>query len=166
MEPEYRSIRRRERAKPQEWSAEVLAKGEYGFLATVGEDGLPHVIPISYAVMDNHIYFHCAHIGRKIDNIAHRNQVSFAVVGETQPVYDGGGFSTNYESVNVQGRAEVITDAAEKEKALLALVDKYLPEYRHEAPASIEKNWKRTAVYRISMDCVTGKQRTPTAKRD
>lgn len=166
MEAEYRSIRRRERARPLEWSIEILEKGEYGFLATVGADGLPHVIPISYAIMDQHIYFHCAHIGRKIDNISHQNRVSFVVVGTTQPVYEDGNFSTNYESVNVQGRAEPVTDAAEKTDALQALADKYLPAHRHEAPASIEKNWKRTAVYRISMDHVTGKQRSPAAKRD
>lgn len=60
--------------------AGVAGAGEYGVLAIVSADGAPYAVPLSYCVIDNGIYFHCAPEGHKLENIAADSRASFCVV--------------------------------------------------------------------------------------
>lgn len=151
-----RTMRRKDRQISEEESLDVLRRAEYGVLCTTDGTGLAYGVPLSYALREGTIYFHCARLGRKIDNIRRNPQVSFVVVGETQPVYDDN-FSTYFESVMVFGAAREVTDDAEKYTALQALAEKYLPEHMDKADHDIKHSWKRTAVYAVSLDHITGK---------
>ncbi|MCC8194850.1 MAG: Rrf2 family transcriptional regulator, partial [Deltaproteobacteria bacterium] len=82
-----RPMRRKDRALPAAAAWELLEKGEYGFLVTVGADGLPYGVPLSYVLLEGGVYFHSARDGRKIDNILFCRDVSLTVVGDTEPVY-------------------------------------------------------------------------------
>lgn len=154
---EARPLRRKDRALPQAETEYLLQQGEWGVLATADGSGLPLATPLSYIWMDGAVYFHCAMAGHKLDNIASRPEVSFCVVGQTQPVYEGKSFSTFYESAIVHGCAVVVQDAAEKQRVLLALCEKYLPDYRDEASASVAKEGPHTAVVRIDVHQLAGK---------
>ncbi len=153
-----RPIRRKDRALTKEESAELISRGEYGVLATVDAGGQPYAVPLSYVVRDERLYFYSAMAGHKIDNISHNPRVSFAVVGETQPVYDRD-FSTYYESVVVFGPLRLVEDEKEKHEALWHLAAKYLPDYLDQAQASIKKSFSRTAVYALEMEVITGKSK-------
>ena len=49
----------------------ILQKGEYGILSTVGQDGKPYAVPLSYAWKDGLIHLHCAaNVGKKLENIS------------------------------------------------------------------------------------------------
>ncbi|MFL0197848.1 pyridoxamine 5'-phosphate oxidase family protein [Clostridium sp. WILCCON 0269] len=65
---------------------EILINGEYGVLATNGEDGYNYATALNYVYINDKIYFHCATEGHKLDNIKVNNKVSFCVVGKTQVV--------------------------------------------------------------------------------
>lgn len=157
-----RAMRRKDRAMPEQAAQALLASGEYGVLATVGEDGLPYGVPLSYVLWQGRIYFHCAQEGRKVDNLAFCPQVSFTVVGQTQPVY-AKNFTTWYESVMAFGTVERVVDEDEKFQALYALAQKYLPDHLDKAEGDIRHSLARTAVYRLTIAQLSGKAKQPRA---
>ena len=156
------TMRRKDRAMTDEAARELLDKGEYGFLATVGADGLPYGVPLSYVLVGDKLYVHSAGEGRKIANLAHCSQVSFTVVGRTQPVY-AKNFTTWYESVMAFGTVDAVTDEDEKFQALYALATKYLPGYLDRAEEDIRHSLARTSVYRMTVESLTGKAKGPRA---
>ena len=96
----FREMRRKDRAMEELQVKKVLEKGEYGILASFGENEFPYAIPYSYAMLDGKIYFHCtAKESHSKDNIFLNPNVCFTVVGETEllPVQ----FATCFESVVV-----------------------------------------------------------------
>ena len=155
-----REMRRKDRAMPEEDIAGLLDRGEYGFMATVGAEGLPYGVPLSYVWLDGRVYIHCAREGRKVDNFRACPAATFTVVGETSPVY-ARNFTTWYECAMVEGTVEEVADPDEKFRVLYALAGKYLPEHLDKAEGDIGKSFKRTAVYRLTPQSVTGKAKRP-----
>lgn len=152
----YQEMRRKDREISHQEALALLEKEEYGFLATVDKNNQPYVVPLSYIVMNNEIFFHCAFSGQKIDNIINQEKVCFSVVGDTQPVYDKN-FTTYFESVIVYGKARMIDDLKIKYDMLSQLAEKYLPEHMDKADTAIEGSMPRTCVVAISIDHITGK---------
>lgn len=151
-----RTIRRSDRKITGREAEEILDSGEYGILSTVGVDGHPYGVPLSYVYRNNAIYFHCATSGHKIDNIQHHGGVSFCVVGRTKVLPDK--FATEYESAIVFGMATEIT-GSERLDALLWLLEKYCPDYQEEGARYIERENDATKVFRISIKHISGKAR-------
>ncbi len=154
----YRPIRRKDRALPPEETLRILEEGSYGVLSTMGEDGRPTGVPLSYVLLDGEIYFHSAMQGEKTDNLAREARVGFCVVGPVQPIF-AGTCTTLYESAVVHGRASLVQDEALKRRVLLALAQKYLPAHMDAALLSVEQGLAHTAVWRITPGQVTGKGR-------
>jgi nitroimidazol reductase NimA-like FMN-containing flavoprotein (pyridoxamine 5'-phosphate oxidase superfamily) len=153
-----REMRRKDRAIGQEECLEILARGAYGILATVGEDGEPYPVPLSYVFIEGKIYFHCATKGRKLDNLHACPRAGFTVVGEVQPLFENN-FSTVYESVIVFGKVAEVSGADEKYTALYALAEKYLPEHIEKADEYIKRSFSNVAVYSIELERMSGKAR-------
>jgi nitroimidazol reductase NimA-like FMN-containing flavoprotein (pyridoxamine 5'-phosphate oxidase superfamily) len=149
-------MRRKDRGTAEPEARELLERGEYGVLATVSADGAPYAVPLSYCVIDNRIYFHCALEGHKLENIAADSRVSFCVVGATEVLPEK--FSTRYESVIVTGPATEVCDA-EKQRGLEGLVAKYSAEFREAGERYIASDSPKTRVFRISIDAISGKAR-------
>ena len=96
-------MRRKDREIFGEEIEDILKKGEYGILSTVGMDGKPYAVPISYAWKDGLIHLHCAaNAGRKLDNISCNSNVCFVVIGDTEVQPEK--FGTLYESVILTGQ--------------------------------------------------------------
>lgn len=149
-------LRRKDRGVTETEARALLERGEYGILSTCDSDGQPYGVPLSYCLLDNAIYYHCALEGRKLENIAGNSRVSFCVVGATELLPDK--FATRYESVIVIGRAMEVFDA-EKQSALEGLVEKYSPDFREEGRRYIETDGKLTRVFKITIDALSGKAR-------
>ncbi len=132
----------------------ILINGEYGILSIVDKDNLPYGIPLNYAVIEDSIFFHCAHEGRKIENLSSRPEVSFCVVGKTKIMPEK--FTTNYESVIVYGRAS-IAYGDEKFQGLTGLLQKYSPDQMDKGKDYMLKSLEKTTVIKISIDHLTGK---------
>lgn len=158
----HKEMRRKDRLLSDEEARAILEKGEYGILATVNAQGEPYGVPISYTVMNDAIYFHCAAQGEKLDNLAHNPAASFTVVGFAEPVGGQPGLSTYYESCIVFGKAREVTDVKEKIDSLKALTLKYLPEFMDVYEVEIKKE-KITRVFAIPLDRVTGKSKKKPA---
>ena len=151
-----RDLRRKDRGMSESEARELLERGEYGVLSTCGSDGQPYGIPLSYCVIDNAIYFHCALEGHKLDILAVNSKVSFCVVGKTEVLPDK--FATRYESVIVTGRTAEVFDE-EKLLGLKGLLPKYSADFIAEGLNYITAKGAQTRVFRVSMDSISGKAR-------
>lgn len=149
-------MRRKKRAISREEAVALLERAEYGTLAMNDESGWPYAVPLSFVWLDGALYFHSAREGRKAAALALDGRACFSVVGRTEPVYDGS-FSTYFESVAVFGRVRLVEDADEKYRALWALALKSLPGDMDKADRDIRRSFERTALYRLSPGCLSGK---------
>lgn len=150
----FKEMRRKDRMIETEECHEILKKAEFGTLATIGEDGYPYSIPLSYCFVDGALYFHCAGTGKKLNDIKFNSKVSFSVVGDTNIIPEK--FTTKFESAIIFGTAE-IASGEDKEKALLGLVEKYSPSFYEAGKQYIAKAADHTNVVKISIDHLTGK---------
>ena len=151
-----RPIRRNDREITTQEAQAILDCAEYGILSTVGEDGQPYGVPMSYAYRNNCIYFHCAVTGQKLDDIKYTPKVSFCVVGNTKVLPDK--FATEYESAVAFGIASEVI-GTERYEALQWLLEKYCPDFIEEGKQYIEQKDKVTKVFKIEINHVSGKAR-------
>jgi uncharacterized protein len=149
-------MRRSDRQLGEAEARGILARGAYGVLSTVGRDGAPYGVPLSYCVLEGAVYLHCAREGRKLDHLAREPRVSFCVVGATRVLPEE--FGTLYESCVVEGAArEAIGD--EKQAALEGLLAKYSPDHVDEGLRYIDALRDETRVFRIDVAALSGKAR-------
>jgi nitroimidazol reductase NimA-like FMN-containing flavoprotein (pyridoxamine 5'-phosphate oxidase superfamily) len=151
-----KELRRKDRQISEDDARSILNYAEYGILSTCSRDLIPYGVPMSYCVIDGHIYFHCAMEGRKIDNIESNQSVSFCVVGNTEVLPSK--FGTKYESAIVSGNAFEVFDN-EKQIALEGLVKKYSPEFIESGAKYIDALTQKTRVFKIEIGHISGKSR-------
>jgi nitroimidazol reductase NimA-like FMN-containing flavoprotein (pyridoxamine 5'-phosphate oxidase superfamily) len=170
----FRKIRRKEKQLTAEECNEILTKAEFGTLATMGADGYPYAVPVNYVFHTGNIYFHCATVGHKLDNISNCSNVSFNVVTDVwvMPLIPDkdvnendlkfNGFDTNFNSVIIFGKAKEVLEE-EKMDGLCALLKKFLDEdeyskYKEAGIKYIESSLKRTKLIKIEIEHMTGKR--------
>jgi nitroimidazol reductase NimA-like FMN-containing flavoprotein (pyridoxamine 5'-phosphate oxidase superfamily) len=151
-----KTMRRIERQMNDIEVFELLKNADYGILSTCGEDNQPYGIPLSYVVIDNNIYIHCAGIGTKLDNISVNDKVSFTIVGKTKVLQEQ--FSTEYESAIVFGRAIMLAED-EKYKPLMEFIRKYSPDFIKEGQEYINRAKEKTTLIKIEIYSFSGKHR-------
>ncbi len=149
-------MRRKDREITKEDAFKILKNAEYGVLSMSTLDNIPYGIPLSFCVIENEIYFHCAVEGQKIDYIANNNSVSFCVVGHTELLPEK--FSAIFESTIVSGTIHE-SFGEEKQKGLEALIKKYSPTFIEKGIKYIEKEIGITKVFKIKIEKITGKAR-------
>ena len=152
----HRPLRRQDRETSADEAEQLLADCTYGVLATVGTDGQPYAIPLSYVFHDHSIYFHCALEGQKLDNIESNPAVSFCVVGATKTLPRE--FATEYESAVAFGVAKEIDDD-EKTEALMKILEKYSPDFMAQGKKYIAGKTTQTKVIKIAIEHLSGKAR-------
>lgn len=157
-------MRRKEREKEKAFAYKVIDKAEYGVLALVDENNSTYAIPLSFARIDDAIYIHSANEGRKLNLIRENSNVSFACVGNTQILSSQ--FSTYYESAILFGKASIVDNNQEKQKALEAIAAKYSPTFTKEALDYIEKHREKTTLIRIDIENISSKANLPKNKSD
>lgn len=138
---------------------EILANAHVGRLGTTGKDGYPMIKPLNFFHTGEHIYFHSATEGEKIEDILRDNRVCFEVDVPLRYVKAKGNPCTafyHYRSVILKGRAEIINDDKEKRMALKALMEKYQPGGGYDDFP--EEKLAITAVIRIDIEAMTGKE--------
>ncbi|MBE6060669.1 MAG: pyridoxamine 5'-phosphate oxidase family protein, partial [Clostridium sulfidigenes] len=139
----FKEMRKKDREVLGEDIEKILTNGEYGVLATVGENGYPYTVPLSYVYQDNSIYFHCAKEGHKLDNIEKNHKVSFCVVTDTEVL--PGKFSTNYKSIIAFGEAKELTGVLKRD-ILFKFIEKYSQSFIEEGKRYIERAQDRAKI--------------------
>ena len=151
-----KSVRRADREISLHEAQELFSRGEYGVLSTVGKDGQPYGVPLSYAYKNNCLYFHCATAGHKLENIESNPKASFCVVGNTRVLPEK--FATEYESAVAFGVVSEV-HGAERHNALVWLLEKYSPGFIEEGKKYIDEKNHATKVVKFVIEHLTGKAR-------
>lgn len=153
----FNAMRRKDRQISESESREILGRGEYGVIGTIGVNGYPCSTPLNYVLDGNNIYVHFFKSGGNIhESIASNDKVSFTYVGKTTVLQDE--FVTNYESVMVFGKAEIAGDE-EKRHALVLMVEKYSPDFKKQGLEHIDEDFNNACVVKIKIEHITGKAR-------
>ena len=106
--------------------AAIMQEVDVCRIALVDGDS-PYIVPVNFAVHENHLYFHSAMEGKKIDILRKNNKVCFeidlntGIIKGKEPCFWG----MKYLSVIGFGQAFFIEKSGEKKKVLDLLMEKY-----------------------------------------
>lgn len=148
-----RKMRRNDRATTVEQAWEILENAEYMTLSMMGAEGVPYGVALSFARVENALYFHCAREGYKVDSLRKAPAVCASAVWQQRTKPED--FSVAYHSAVAFGTATEVTDRAEKERALLAICKKYAPE--NPGAAAYMAQYPQVAVWRVDVSDISGK---------
>jgi len=148
-------MRRKDRERDESFALEVLRDCEYATLATVNASGTPYCVPLSLALIDKTIYFHCATEGKKLENIRNNSDVCVSCVRYTNLLPEQ--FTTEYESAIADGKCCIVSDDEEKLTALRVISEKYAKGSMDQFDAKIAEYIHRTCVCKIEITRITGK---------
>ncbi len=99
--------------------AAFLDEGRRVQVATINPDGTPHLVPLSYVVLDGRLTLWTDHRSRKVMNLRRDPRL-------TCLVEQGSGFP-DFRAVQISGRAELVDDADASLHAGAALFERYGP---------------------------------------
>lgn len=153
----FREMRRKKQVLTAEECRQILQAATSGVLAVDGGDGYPYAVPLSYVLLGDKIYFHCARSGHKLDAIARNEKASFCVIGQDQVAPER--FTTDYRSVIVFGKIRILEDDAEKERAIRELCIRYAPDCTAaDMQKEIGRYWRSLCMLELSIDHMSGKR--------
>ena len=118
--------------------------------------------PLSLASDDDmNWYFHGALEGKKLEAIKAHPEVCLSAVTRCAPTVGpkDGSFTLQYKSAIAFGKAEIVTEDAEKIHGLRLICERFLPQHMDAFDQSIARSLSRTAVVRITLT------EPPTGKR-
>lgn len=148
-------MRRAEHERDRAFAENVIDECRYMTLCVADGDAPPYCVPLSPVRWDNHIYFHCAIEGRKLELMRARPRVSMSFVGNTEvPPRE---FTLYYESVLAEGTASEVMDREEKVEALRRLCEKYCPDDMPYFDKALGAWFARTGIWKVSLDSVSAK---------
>ena len=152
----FHKMRRSVQQLSYEDAEAVLLRGSAGVLALTGDKAFPYAVPISYVYDGEHIYFHSAAEGHKIDAIQKNPNASFAVIDQDEVIPEK--YTTAYRSAIVFGSIRIITDDHEKMAAIHKLALKYAPDNTEQQHNEmIDRTWDRFCMLEMSIAHITGK---------
>jgi uncharacterized protein len=159
----HRTTHRRKKERGTHEVASVHEILDEGFVCHLGfvHEGSPYVFPTSYAREGDVLYLHGA-----AANFALRTLSAGADVCVTVTLTDGlvlakSAFhhSVNYRSVMVFGRAEAVTDPAEKARAASAIVDHIVPGRSLDCLLPTDEELRATLIVRVPITEASAKAR-------
>lgn len=162
-------MRRKERAVTDDaWMQALLQRAAVGVMATSYDDQ-PYITSnlFVYDPGAHCLYLHTAKAGRFLANIEHNPRIAFTVMemGRLLPADTSLEFSVEYASVVIFGTVQIVTDPDDATRALQLLLDKsaphLLPGVDYRPP--VESELKRTAVFRVTIEEWSGKQKSAPA---
>lgn len=149
-----RAMRKASRQKDARWALEVFDKAPYVTVSMTRPDGTPYGVPLSLVRRDSTtFYFHCAGEGEKLDCLKANPVVSLSAVSKCAPKFEEEklNFTEHYDSAIALGRAEMVTDKAEKTEALRLLCLRFLPKYMDHFDEAVARSLDRTVIVKITL---------------
>ncbi len=115
----------------------------------------PYIVPLSFGYQDRTLYFHSALEGKKIDIIKINNRICFEFDINTEIIEAEKAckWGIKYQSVIGFGKAVLVENIEEKQKALNIIISQYSDQNFHFPDKAI----KKTAIIKIKIEKMTGK---------
>lgn len=142
----------------------ILDSTTIGRLATLGADGFPYITPVNFVFHEGNIYFHCAMVGEKLNNMAANPKVCFEVDIplayldiKFNPERDPCHLHQLYHCVIIRGEARVLPDGPLKVDALNALTAKHEPDLDFAPVTEENRSYKICRVIEIKPVSISGK---------
>lgn len=125
-------------------------------------DGQPHVIPTGFARIDNDLYIHGSSASRMLRSLAEGVQVCVTVTLVDGLVLARSAFhhSMNYRSVVILGKATLVDEPEEKDRAMEALTEHIVPGRWKDVRWPTELELKATSVLKVPIEEASAKIRT------
>ncbi len=146
------------------WIRDFLLRAPTGTLATAqGDQPFLSTLLFAYDPSTHALYLHTARRGRVWENLQTNPQACFSAteMGRMLPANTALNFSVEYQSVVAFGRASLVEDPLEAERALQITLDKYFPHLHagQEYRPITEDELLVTAVFRIDIEEWSGKRK-------
>lgn len=131
-------------------------------------DEQPYVVPTGFARIGDDLYIHGSAASRMLRNLAKGIDVCVTATLIDGLVLARSAFhhSINYRSVVILGKAELVEDADEKNKALEALTEHIVPGRWSDVRWPTELELKATSVLKLPIEEASAKIRTGDPKDD
>jgi uncharacterized protein len=155
------SVRRKDKEMSESEVEALLHRAMLAHFATVGDDGMPYVVPNLFVYASGKIYLHTtAATGHFGTNVAQSPRISFAV-SEMGEVFPYGEFEcdTSVSYASVVGFGTIHTESGSPEKA--RFFDRFLAKYAAptwQRPKSFYPRLDEVTVYCIEPLRLTGKK--------
>jgi uncharacterized protein len=129
----------------------------------MSENNMPYVVPMNFGFSDEAIYLHSANEGLKIDILKSNPQVCIGIVqnAEIKKMPDLCNTEMKYNSVTIFGKAEFLSDIAEKEKALSIIINHYYGDNLNfvERESKFDQGvLEKTVILKVKIEKISGKQ--------
>lgn len=152
-------MRRRDRELSIERAKEILNEVTFATIMTADQEGQPYGVPINPVVDGDSVYFHCATVGRKLDNIKANPKVSLS--GVLWEEVTKAGYSVFYESVYMEGTAFFVEEEAEKIRILQLLCKRYISDDVEAHIAYMQPHLAHTTLCGIKITNISAKGNIP-----
>ena len=153
----FREMRRKRQQLPKQECIRILEQETSGVLAVLGDEDYPYAVPLSYVYAENTLYFHCAKNGHKLDALKKHAKASFCVIAQDHIVPEE--YTTYFKSVIAFGKARILTEAEEIQKAIELLSLKYHPSDSPEnRQKTIERESAALCMIALEIESITGKE--------
>ena len=149
-------MRRKEWERDENFAWEVFDAAPYAVLALTDESGAPYCVPLSPAREGKRVYFHCAPAGFKLELLIKNPQAAMTAVSYYKSVSPK--YTMSYASAILRGKAQIVTDEAEKALALRRISERYSAADLDQFDTMMENYAKATHVVRIDVEQITGKE--------
>jgi len=116
----------------------------------------PYIVPLNFGYRDRTLYFHGAMRGKKLSLLETNNKAAFELDRKLEIVSseDPCEWSMKFQSVVGSGSVSMIESPEEKTEALQVII----AQYSNDTFDMPEKSVKGTAVYKLEIEQITGKQ--------
>lgn len=155
-----RPVSRAERALTEEQALGIVHAVPHCVLSTCDAAGIPYGMPVTPVLLDGSLYFHgtARPESRRRENLLVNPEVSLCFVAKDETLPEQ--YSVDYASAIVAGRAHLVTDEAEREKAIRAIIARHAPGNDPMANENtISHALPATQIWRVEIESVTGKAR-------
>lgn len=150
-------MRKKDRERDANFALNVVDRCDYAVLSLITPENAPYCVPVSIVREDKSIYFHCAKTGMKTDCLRYNPNVCITCVTDTfKPDYY---FTTTFKSAIINAVATEITDTMEMLHILKLLCLRHNPGNMAKFDAEIEKMFAATAIWKLDITEITGKER-------
>jgi len=123
---------------------EFVEQNRVATMATIGPDGLPHLVAMWYAVIDGVIWFETKAKSQKSVNLGRDNRISVLI--ESGNTYD------TLKGVSFEGRAAVIDDADALWAVGVSIWERYTGPYTEEMRPFVEIMLNKRIAVRVDVD--------------
>lgn len=149
-------MRRGEKEITNRAEIDAIIRGAQVCRLAMSDGDQPYVVPLNFGYDGSALYFHCALEGRKID-VLRRNARVCVEFDEPEELVRGEEacqWGMRYRSVIVFGTAYLLEDITARRDALRIL----MAQYTDRSFSFPDQMVERTAVIKVAIELVTGKQ--------